>query len=139
MELLETAGIAVGVHVIADRAAAVTDRAAQNLFDRAAQARDLRPRQFARDAHRMNSRDVQGLIGIDVAQTCKEALVEERDFDGASRASQLPRQLCGAREQRLGTQVFVGLGAAREPPDASEAAGVPEAKLLVENPARRVS
>src|SRR5688572_24179997 len=132
VEALEGAGVAVGVHVVAERAAAVSDRAAEDLLDGASQVRHLLAREVAGEGEGVDLRNVERFIYIDVAEAGEESLVEQGGFDRTFRARELVGELPGADEEGLGAEVFFGVGGTGEAPDAAEAARVAEAQLFVE-------
>ena len=76
MELLETARGAIRINVIAQRAAAMAEGAAQDKLDRASQCRVLRNSEFVRWRQRMNASCKKGFIHIDVSESRHDFLIQ---------------------------------------------------------------
>lgn len=80
--LLMVAGFARAVAVIAEGRAAVCNAFAQDLPDGFCQAPALLRAQAARRAARVNPREEQGFVGVDVAEPGDAALIEQEGLDG---------------------------------------------------------
>ena len=92
--LLMVTGFARTVAVVAEGRAAVFEPIAQDLPDGFCQAPALLRAQAARRAARVNPREEQGFVGVDVAEPGDAALIEQEGLDG------LPPALDGGGEIR---------------------------------------
>ena len=80
--LLMVTGFARAVAVIAEGRAAVSDAFAQDFPDGFCQAPALYCAQAARRAARVNPREEQGFVGVDVAEPGDASLIEQEGLDG---------------------------------------------------------
>ena len=80
--LLMVTGFARAVAVVAEGRAAVCNAFAQDLPDSFCQAPALCCAQAARRAARVNPREEQGFVGVDVAEAGDAALIEQEGLDG---------------------------------------------------------
>lgn len=131
VEVLEAAGLAVDINVIAQGAAAVTDGAAEDGLDGAGEAADLLGGEVMGWSEGMDAGGEEGFVHVDVAQAGDEGLVEKSGLDGAAGAMKAIEEFGGSDGEGFGAEIGVGGLAASEPPDAAEAAGVAEAELLM--------
>jgi hypothetical protein len=67
VELLELPGLAVGIAVIAQRTAAMTQGAAKHALDGAAQTANLPGRQLVRPDAWVDARGEEGFVGVDIS------------------------------------------------------------------------
>ncbi len=79
--ILKGAAHTIDVAEVVDRGAARVDARLQRVDHRPAQAPALRSGQASRGAQRMDTRPVQGLVGVDVAHPGDPALVEQQRLD----------------------------------------------------------
>ena len=80
--LLMVTGFARAIAVVAEGRAAVFEPIAQDLPDGFCQAPALLRAQAARRAARVNPREEQGFVGVDVAEPSDAALIEQEGLDG---------------------------------------------------------
>jgi hypothetical protein len=129
VEVLEIAGVAGGVAVVAEGAATMFEGALQRQLDRFGEGCDLNAGQFMRRGFGVDASFEKGFVDVDVPQAGDQALVEQGVFDGAGGGGKSLGELRGADLQWLGADLFgFGLGMA-EPPDSAEAARIGEADL----------
>ena len=88
MPLLESAGAAIGMHVIPDRAAASADGGAQRGLDGGYQADESCRRQPARWQAGVDAGAMQALGRIDVAHADDDAGIHDGRLDGHGPAGQ---------------------------------------------------
>src|SRR5581483_2452202 len=96
VEALKGAGLAVGVAVVAEGAAAVA-------------AGNLRRRQLIGGGQWVDAGGEEGFIDVDVAEARDQRLVEQGVFDGAGGFAEPAGELGGPKHERLGAEIFVGL------------------------------
>src|SRR5690606_20136616 len=107
---LGSAGLAVRVAVVSQRAAAGSD---------GLEAGDLIPPEARRDPLRQQGGPVEGLVGVDVADAGEEGLVEEGGLDRAAGAGEGAGELAGRDGEGVGAELVepgVGSGVVRKQP-----------------------
>src|SRR5436190_14877224 len=89
-------GLAVGTHVVAEARSPVGDPLPQDLPDGPMQTRHLVPVQRVGRAQRMQAREPESLVGIDVPHSGDEGLVEEQALQPSRSSCQPLLQAAGA-------------------------------------------
>ena len=102
--VLESASGAVGIDIVAQRAAPTANGAAKGELDRAIQTFDLRTGKLVRRGEWVDPRDEKRFVGINVPQPGDERLIEQRTFDRPRCERESLGQLCDPHFQRLGAQ-----------------------------------
>jgi len=134
LKLEESAG-ASRVDVIGDRGAAQPNGLLENLAQSPAQALELGAGETAGGAARTDSGMKEALVGVDVAHSGEQGLVEKRCLDGELSTAKEGREFVGADGKRLSAGRGEGTGAGEVAEvqftefEAAEAARVDEAEF----------
>ena len=101
MKVLEFAGVAVGIHVVAEGTAAAADGAAEDLFHAAREPADAIERQVAAAGERVNARREERFVDVNVAEAGDEVLVEQCGLDRAAGLRQAAKELGRGDRERV--------------------------------------
>ncbi len=127
---LKKSPLALGVHIVGDRRTAETDGMAQYLPQRLAQPLQLVTGEAAGSAARTNPGPEEALVGIDVAHSGEQILVEQSGLDGELAAPEEGSELVAAYGQWFGPRRGEGGTAAQVAElKAAEAARIDKTQL----------
>jgi len=129
MAELEEAGDAVCVDVVGDRGAAQLNGFGEDFHQCVAEAGELGARETAGVAGGADAGVEECFVGVDVADTVEERLVEERRFDGSFAIAEESDKVLEWDGEGFGAGPFV-LCVRRDDGEAAEAARVYEAEFL---------
>ncbi len=130
VKALESTFLALGIDIVAERAAAMADGAAEGCLDRTVERGDLGWRELVGGGEGVDAGGMKRFVDIDSAQAGDEALIEQGVLDGAGCFGQAVRQLPGAEGQWLRAQGAVLIRRSAQPEDAAKPAGVTKSQLL---------
>jgi hypothetical protein len=128
---LEEAADSVGVYVVGDRRTSELNGVAEDGLERGMKAQQARAGDAASDAGGADAGAEEAFVGVDVADSVKEFLIEESGFDGELAATEEGDKIVGGYGEWFAAGalewlcVFNGVEA-----KATEAAGVYEAELV---------
>jgi len=129
----EIARAAFGVHVVTDACASQNHGAVKNSLYGLMQAASGGQRKTSRRRQRMNPRRKESLVGIDVANSRKELLVQQPTLDGPAPSLQGCQELFLGDLPRVGAEPTKNLlkFAANAAPQPSKATDIAEAQLFL--------
>ena len=105
---LEEAADAIGVDIIRHGGAAEFDRLAQDFDKRSAQPGELDAGEARGLPARADMGEEEGLVGVDVADTVEEGLIEQRGLDGRTAVAEEGDEVCEGDGEGFASGAGVG-------------------------------